>query len=94
MVANSGIKAIKLPPRSPNLHAYAECFIRTIKESCRRESRMHALVLENHTQWKSSSDRKAGVAIITQETEELIVTALIARYGISPSVDGQNPGNP
>ena len=29
-----GIEAVKLPPRSPNLNAYAERFVRTIKESC------------------------------------------------------------
>src|SRR5262249_791279 len=34
IIAGSGIKAIKLPPRSPNLNAYAERFVRTIKESC------------------------------------------------------------
>src|SRR5262249_50024358 len=34
IVASTGIKAIKLPPRSPNLNAYAERFVRTIKESC------------------------------------------------------------
>ena len=34
IVAGSGIRAIKLPPRSPNLNAYAERFVRTIKESC------------------------------------------------------------
>ena len=34
IVAGSGIRPIKLPPRSPNLNAYAERFVRTIKESC------------------------------------------------------------
>src|SRR5215831_2250268 len=34
IVAGSGIRAIKLPPRPPNLNAYAERFVRTIKESC------------------------------------------------------------
>jgi putative transposase len=30
----SGINSVKLPPRSPNLNAHAERFVRTIKESC------------------------------------------------------------
>src|SRR5262249_42953428 len=34
IIAASGIEAVKLPPRSPNLNAYAERFVRTIKESC------------------------------------------------------------
>jgi putative transposase len=34
MLANVGVKSVKLPPRSPNLNAYAERFVRTIKESC------------------------------------------------------------
>ncbi len=29
-----GVKAVRLPPRSPNLNAYAERFVRTIKERC------------------------------------------------------------
>jgi len=29
-----GIKALRLPPPSPNLNAHAERFVRTIKESC------------------------------------------------------------
>ena len=29
-----GVKSVKLPPRSPNLNAFAERFVRTIKESC------------------------------------------------------------
>jgi putative transposase len=33
LLAESGVASVKLPPRSPNL-AYAERFIRTIKESC------------------------------------------------------------
>ena len=34
MLAETGVKSVKLPPRSPNLNAYAERFVRTIKESC------------------------------------------------------------
>jgi putative transposase len=33
-VETSGVKSVKLPPRSPNLNAHAERFVRTIKESC------------------------------------------------------------
>src|SRR5262249_31422538 len=29
-----GIKSVKLPPRSPNLNAFAERFVRSIKEEC------------------------------------------------------------
>ena len=34
MLAEAGIESVKLPPRSPNLNAYAERFVRTIKECC------------------------------------------------------------
>ena len=34
LLGEAGITSVKLPPRSPNLNAYAERFVRTIKESC------------------------------------------------------------
>jgi len=34
ILKSSGVQSVKLPPRSPNLNAYAERFVRTIKESC------------------------------------------------------------
>ena len=34
MITETGVKSVKLPPRSPNLNAYAERFVRSIKESC------------------------------------------------------------
>jgi putative transposase len=34
LLADVGIQSVKLPPQSPNLNAYAERFVRTIKESC------------------------------------------------------------
>jgi len=34
MLSETGVKSVKLPPRSPNLNAYAERFVRSIKESC------------------------------------------------------------
>jgi putative transposase len=33
-LAAAGVETLRLPPRSPNLNAYAERFVRTIKESC------------------------------------------------------------
>jgi transposase InsO family protein len=34
IVAEAGVESVKLPPRSPNLNAYAERFVRSIQESC------------------------------------------------------------
>lgn len=34
MLAEAGIESVKLPPRSPNLNAHAERFVRSIKEGC------------------------------------------------------------
>lgn len=34
MLADAGVKSVKLPARSPNLNAHAERFVRSIKESC------------------------------------------------------------
>ena len=31
---DAGVQSVKLPPRSPNLNAHAERFVRSIKESC------------------------------------------------------------
>jgi transposase InsO family protein len=34
IIAGCGIETVRLPPMSPNLNAYAERFVRTIKETC------------------------------------------------------------
>jgi putative transposase len=34
ILAGVGVTSVKLPPQSPNLNAYAERFVRSIKESC------------------------------------------------------------
>jgi len=33
LIATTGVMSVKLPPRSPNLNAHAERFVRTVKES-------------------------------------------------------------
>jgi putative transposase len=34
ILKSSGIKTVKLPPKSPNLNSYAERFVKSIKEEC------------------------------------------------------------
>jgi len=34
ILKTTGVESVKLPPRSPNLNAHAERFIRSIKEQC------------------------------------------------------------
>ena len=34
ILAGAGVQSVKLPPRSPNLNANAERFVRTVKENC------------------------------------------------------------
>ena len=34
ILTGGGVQPIRLPPKSPNLNAYAERFVRTIKEEC------------------------------------------------------------
>ena len=34
ILASGGVRVVKLPPQSPNLNAYAERFVRSIKEAC------------------------------------------------------------
>jgi len=34
LLRHAGVKVVRLPARSPNLNAYAERFVRTIKETC------------------------------------------------------------
>ena len=34
IIDTAGVKRVPLPPRSPNLHAYAERWVRSVKEEC------------------------------------------------------------
>ena len=52
ILRSSGVQPIRLPPRSPNLNAYAERFVRSIKEECLNrvvllgEGHLHLVVQE------------------------------------------------
>ena len=37
LLKQAGVKVVRLPARSPNLNAYAERFVRTIKDSCLKQ---------------------------------------------------------
>lgn len=43
LIAESGTAVIRLPPRSPNLNAYAERFVRSIKDEC-----LNRMILVGH----------------------------------------------
>ena len=34
LLADAGVEAVRLPPRSPNLNAYAERFVRSVRQEC------------------------------------------------------------
>src|SRR5262245_33394235 len=34
IIDTAGVERVVLPPRSPNLNAYAECWVRSVKEEC------------------------------------------------------------
>jgi len=60
MLADVGVRSVKLPPRSPNLNGHAERFVRTIKELCLERmilfgeeslrTAMHNFVAHYHTE--------------------------------------------
>ena len=60
LLGETGVASVKLSPRSPNLHAYAEPFVRTIKESC----------LERMILFGESSVRKATAAFMAHYHSE------------------------
>ena len=50
-----GVHCVKLPPRSPNLNAHAERFVRSIKESC-----LNRLILFGEQSVTHAADLKLG----------------------------------
>ena len=49
MITEAGVESVKLPPRSPNLNAYAERFVRSIKESC-----LNRMILFGEKSWRAA----------------------------------------
>jgi putative transposase len=60
ILAEAGVASVKLPPRSPNLNAHAERFVRTIKEAC----------LERMILFGEGAVRKATAEFITHYHSE------------------------
>jgi hypothetical protein len=48
ILEQAGVKAVRLPPRSPNLSPNLERFMRSVKDACLRGLR---LVAEHHASW-------------------------------------------
>ena len=44
IIDTAGVKRVRLPPRSPNLNAYAERWVRSVKEECLSQ-RVHYVIL-------------------------------------------------
>jgi putative transposase len=86
MVAEVGVESVKLPPRSPNLNAHAERFVRSIKESCLErmilfgeESLRTAIsnfVAHDHTQ---RNHQGLANRLISPETGHLTNSGLVQR---------------
>jgi putative transposase len=82
MIADAGVKSVKLPPRSPNLNAHAERFVRTIKESC----------LERMILFGENSLRKAVEEFIAHYHFERNHQGLGNRLIVPPSLESNRTG--
>ena len=82
MIADAGVKPVKLPPRSPNLNAHAERFVRTIKESC----------LERMILFGENSLRKAVEEFIAHYHFERNHQGLGNRLIVPPSAESNRTG--
>src|SRR5918994_1087837 len=82
MIGDAGVKSVKLPPRSPNLNAHAERFVRTIKESC----------LERLILFGENSLRKAVEEFIVHYHFERNHQGLDNRLIVPPSAEPKRTG--
>jgi putative transposase len=86
MLADVGVKSVKLPPRSPNLNAHAERFVRTIKESCLERmilfgeeslrTAIHNFVAHYHTE---RNHQGLGNRLIIRQAGRFVTTGPIQR---------------
>jgi transposase InsO family protein len=74
MLADVGVKSVKLPPRSPNRNAHAERFVWTIKESCLERmilfgegslrTAIHSFVAHYHTERNHQGLASRDIALV------------------------------
>jgi len=72
MLASGGVKSVKLPPKSPNLNAYAERFVRSIKQECL--NRISRLVRNTYGERLM---RMSSITTMIDRTKELGMWCLI-----------------
>jgi putative transposase len=82
----SGVESVKLPPRSPNLNAYAERFVRSIKECCLERcilfgesslrKAIHEFVAHYH---RERNHQGLGNRLITPDPNVAISSGAVAR---------------
>ncbi len=49
MLTDGGVESVKLPPRSPNLNAFAERCVRSVKQEC-----LSKLILFGEESWRTA----------------------------------------
>ena len=83
ILAAAGVQAVKLPAKSPNLNAYAERFVRSIKEECL--DRM-VLLGEHHLAWLFGSTSRIRTTFHTASSCHVVVSKRVSCF------DGCNAG--
>ncbi len=86
MLADAGVKSVKLAPRSPNLNAHAKRFVRSIKESCLERiilfgeaslrTSIHNFIAHYHTE---RNHQGLGNRLIIQPAGGLVTSGSIER---------------
>ena len=83
---DAGVESVKLPPRSPNLNAHAERFVRSIKESCLErlilfgESSLRTAIQNFMAHYHSERNHQGlGNRLIQPEPDHLANTGAVQR---------------